>query len=166
MLAILRNTCGRIANTIIDLSTGTHTFAIESRKPSDIKPIAELLRRAIAHILGINEEAAAESLFTKGGTTIGTPKAEFEVVCFVLYKNNIKCDEPESPSYKPWPKTPEDSFDNTRITIDEETASNIKTNTTTPEPPTQPNDVQTRPKYTLDMPGDNTNDGYIHLGGK
>lgn len=89
VLAILRNTCGRIANTIIDLSTGTHTFAIESRKPSDIKPIAELLRRAIAHILGINEEAAAESLFTKGGTTIGTQTAEFEVMCYILYKNNV-----------------------------------------------------------------------------
>ena len=159
VLAILRDTCGRDG-----LSKVTNGERDLGAKP--LHAAADLLRKAIAHIAGIDEEAAAESLFTKGGTTIGTPKAEFEVVCFVLYKNNITCDEPESPSYKPWPKTPEDSFDNTRITIDEETASNIKTNTTTPEPPTQPNFVQTRPKYTLDMPGDNTNDGYIHLGGK
>ena len=161
VLAILRDTCGR--DGLSKVTNGERDLGCGAKQ---LHAAADLLRKAIAHIAGIDEEAAAESLFTKGGTTIGTPKAKFEVVCFVLYKNNIKRDEPESPSYKPWPKTPEDSFDNTRITIDEETASNIKTNTTTPEPPTQPNDVQTRPKYTLDMLGDNTNDGYIHLGGK
>ena len=161
VLAILRDTCGR--DGLSKVTNGERDLGCGAKQ---LHAAADLLRKAIAHIAGIDEEAAAESLFTKGGTTIGTPKAEFEVVCFVLYKNNIKCDEPESPSYKPWPKTPEDSFDNTRITIDEEIASNIKTDTTTPEPPTQPNFVQTRPKYTLDMPWDNTNDGYIHLGGK
>lgn len=161
VLAILRDTCGRdglskVTNGERDLECGA----------KQLHAAAALLRKAIAHIAGIDEEAAAESLFTKGGTTIGTQKAEFEVVCFVLYKKNIKCDESDPPSYKPWPKTPEDSFNNTRITIEEENASNIKTSTTAPEPPTQPNYGQTRPKYTLDMPGDNTNDGHIHLGGK
>lgn len=161
VLAILRDTCGRdglskVTNGERDLGGGA----------KQLHAAADLLRKAIAHIAGIDEEAAAESLFTKGGTTIGTQKAEFEVVCFVLYKKNIKCDESDPPSYKPWPKTPEDSFNNTRITIEEENASNIKTSTTAPEPPTQPNYGQTRPKYTLDMPGDNTNDGHIHLGGK
>lgn len=159
VLAILRDTCGRDG-----LSKVTNGERDLGAKP--LHAAADLLRKAIAHIAGIDEEAAAESLFTKGGTTIGTPKAEFEVVCFVLYKKNIKCDESDPPSYKPWPKTPEDSFNNTRITIEEENASNIKTSTTAPEPPTQPNYGQTRPKYTLDMPGDNTNDGHIHLGGK
>lgn len=159
VLAVLRDTCGR--DGLSKVTNGEGDLGAKQ-----LHAAADLLRKAIAHIAGIDEEAAAESLFTKGGTTIGTPKAEFEVVCFVLYKNNIKCDESDPPSYKPWPKTPEDSFDNTRITIEEETTSNIKTNTTTPEPPVQPTYVQTRPTYTLDMPGDNINDGHIHLGGK
>lgn len=93
ILSVLRDTCAHHDDILKTLYQG---FNCEKRKTKDVRPIASLLQKAIAHIIGINEEAAAESLFTKGGTTIGTPKAEFEVVCFVLYKTQSPQNERQS----------------------------------------------------------------------
>ena len=84
VLAILRDTCGR--DGLSKVTNGERDLGCGAKQ---LHAAADLLRKAIAHIAGIDEEAAAESLFTKGGTTIGTQTAEFEVMCYILYKNNV-----------------------------------------------------------------------------
>lgn len=146
VLAILRDSCGEITG-----SKGSVTS-------NDLRSAATLLKTAIAHIAGISEEAAAESLFTKGGTTIGYQTAEFEVVCFVLYKEQAEEIEEDDDS-KPY-KLPESPTlpprDVHRITIAQEEATESPKNAK-PEEPWQPINAKYAPKATLDMDGNSTN---------